>query len=71
MNVDELKGWLAAELRALIEQHKKLGDDRLITQGRYEACSIILDKLSEGEGVTQSTESAKGDADSQSSDKSS
>jgi hypothetical protein len=43
--IAELKEWLIGEANAVSDQHKTLGDDRLILQGRHEAIEFIVQKI--------------------------
>lgn len=45
--MDELKQWLLEQAGAIENQHKALGDDRLILQGRHEAVDFVLQKIGE------------------------
>lgn len=45
--MQELHGWIESERDTLSAQHSKLAEDRLIVQGRYEACQIIVNKIAE------------------------
>lgn len=43
--MNELKTWILEQAQQVEAQHKTLGDDRLILQGRHEALEIILQKI--------------------------
>lgn len=45
--MDELKQWLLEQAGAIETQHKTLGDDRLILQGRHEAVDFVLQKIAQ------------------------
>ena len=43
--MEELTKWLTEEIESLKNQHDQQADQQLILQGRYEAASIILEKI--------------------------
>ena len=43
--MDELKAWLLEQATAIEDQHKEMGDNRLILQGRHEAVDFVLQKI--------------------------
>ena len=49
--MDELKQWLLEQAGAIEAQHKTLGDDRLILQGRHEAVDFVLQKIEQMSSV--------------------
>ena len=51
--LDKLAEWLLAEANAIEAQHKTLGDDRLILQGRHEAADFVLQKIAQLNSVEQ------------------
>ena len=51
--MDELQQWLHEQATAIEQQHKTLGDDRLILQGRHEAVDFVLQKIAQLSSVEQ------------------
>jgi hypothetical protein len=45
--MEELIQWLEEQTEAMAVQHSQLADDRLVLQGRHEACGIVLQKIAE------------------------
>jgi hypothetical protein len=43
----ELVAWIQEQAGSIAAQHSQLADDRLVLQGRHEACDLILQKIVE------------------------
>jgi hypothetical protein len=45
--MDKLVAWIQEQAGSIAAQHSQLADDRLVLQGRHEACDLILQKIVE------------------------
>lgn len=45
--MDKLVAWIQEQAGSIAAQHSQLADDRLVLQGRHEACDLILQKIAE------------------------
>ena len=59
--MEELKSWLEEQAQQIESQHKTLGDDRLILQGRHEAVAFILQKITSLETSASEVSSEQAD----------
>jgi len=48
---DKLKAWLLEQANAVSEQHGKLGEERLLLEGRHQAVDLVLQKIQELQSV--------------------
>ena len=57
--IEQLAEWLNSEAMAISQQHAEMAEQRLILQGRHEACDFVLQKITQLQAVTEPSTSSE------------